>query len=718
MNSREIFKPHRTRRFTAMEVVLCTVVILTVAFLSVWHDLKEANDSFQTSVDYVKTQCSIYSRYNSAAETKTIMRIIGGAKQIAKNIENNSFFDETILKRYADEEILTGVIILDENGIILCDYVEDRDISNRLNKYIQRPNVLDVAKYPNKTYATHIPFEDGSYVNLAANGRNDKPGVIIAYYYTNPKYASNYNLTVQSLLSGYDIVKNGTVVIADGLEVVASNDKTIYNIDTDENASVRGLKRSGVMGKMTRVQDGLFGYYGMMDKSRNYYIYVYMPAIKVFRNTPMNLVFAVLICLFILFVINLIRYDATKRYSEENRKKEAEYQELLKQSANESQQANIAKTEFLHRMSHDIRTPINGIRGMLEIADRFEGDLERQADCRKKIWDASGILLELINEILDMGKLESGEIILEEVPFNLRELIEQTIPVLEKQAAESEITIIKNEYRVNHWNLMGSPAHLRRMIINIISNAIKYNRRGGRIILDFEELQCRNGLVWIQFLCEDTGVGMSEEFQRHIFEPFAQEIVTARGAYGGTGLGMPITKKLVDKIGGSIDFKSKQNKGTTFRMRLPFKICDAEEKPKEEVEDKEKISLSGKTVIVAEDNDLNMEIVYFFLTSVGANVIKAKDGNDVIEIFKNSHPGEIDIILMDIMMPGMGGIEATEIIRSLKRFDSKTVPIIAMTAKVFVEDKKKAIDAGMNEHLSKPIDITALLNVVAKYVCK
>lgn len=718
MNSKKLFNEYKTKAFTAIEIIVCAVIILTVFSLSVWHDLREANECFQTSIDYVKTQCSIYSRYNSAAETKTIMRIIGGAKQIAKNIETTGHFDETLLKQYADDEILTGVMVLDENGIILCDYVEDRDVSDRLNKYIQRPNVLDVAKYPNKTYATHIPFDDGSYVNLAVNGRNDKPGVIIAYYYTNQKYASNYNLTVQSLLSGYDVSKNGTVVIADGLEVVASNDRAIYNTNTDEIASVRGLKRFGEMGKMTRVQDGIFGYYGMMDKSRNYYIYAYMPSIKVFRTLPMNLMFAALICLFILFVINLIRYDAKKKYGEENRKKEAEYQERLMQSANDAQQANIAKTEFLHRMSHDIRTPINGIRGMLEIADRFESDLKKQADCRRKIWDASEILLELINEILDMGKLESGEIILENVPFNLLDLIEKTIPVLEKQAAEREISVIKNLNKLEHCDLMGSPAHLKRMFINIISNAIKYNRRGGKIELDFEELQCRNGLVWIQFLCKDTGVGMSDDFQKHIFEPFAQEIVTARGAYGGTGLGMPITKKLADKMGGSIDFKSKKNCGTVFRMRLPFKICDTVENEAEEAKATNAISLSGKTVIVAEDNELNMEIADFFLQSAGATVIKASDGNDVIKIFKNSHPGEIDAILMDIMMPGLGGIEATRVIRSLERFDSKTVPIIAMTAKVFVEDKNKAIEAGMNEHLSKPIEVKTLLKVVAKYVCK
>ena len=366
-------------------------------------------------------------------------------------------------------------------------------------------------------------------------------------------------------------------------------------------------------------------------------------------------------------------------------------------------------------MSHDIRTPINGIRGMVEIGDRCPEDMARQADCRKKIWEASTLLLELVNEVLDMGKLESGEVVLENVPFDLPELIHEITDVLEKQAEERGIVLHREYGRLPHPRLVGSPLHVKRLLMNVLSNAIKYNREKGRVMLDCFELSCTGDKVQICFVCADTGIGMSEEFQQRMFEPFTQENAGARSVYGGTGLGMSITKSLVDKMGGTIGVESKQGVGTTYTITLPFAIDNtATEEPERQQTDL--TVLRGRQVLLAEDNALNMEIIEFLLNDVGIKVTKAADGQQAVEAFAASPVGGFDAILMDVMMPVRDGHEATRAIRAMDRPDAKTIPIFAMTANAFAEDRLKALQAGMNEHLSKPIDPDALYRLLVKYL--
>ena len=575
--------------------------------------------------------------------------------------------------------------------------------------------MLDVAKYPKKTYTAHIDFADGSYVNLASQGRIDKTGVIVGFHHTNAEYAKNYNLTVQSLLSGYDTYRDGIIAITDGHKIVASNDESMVGKNVKENEVVRKLRNNGKIGKLVRVQNKFEGYYGSMDKSRDYYIYVYLPECTVFEIVPRNILYALAMYITLLIIIQLIKQSSERKYLVEQNKREKEYKEKLMESAKKAEQANTAKTEFLQRMSHDIRTPINGIRGMIELADYYSDDLQKQEECRKKIWDASGLLLELINEVLDMGKLESGEILLEEREFNLKKLLGDIVNVVEKQSKEHQLEIVQCDYQIEHWNLIGSPIHIKRMLMNILSNAVKYNRYNGKIILDCREVSCIGNVALIEFICKDTGIGMSKEFQQHIFEPFAQEFNSARSSFGGTGLGMPIAKSLVETMGGNIEFESEKNVGTTFRLKIPFKIDDCVH-IEEPTEEEHNVSIEGVRVLVAEDNDLNMEITEFVLSSVGAVVIKASNGQEAIEIFEKSEVGEIDIILMDVMMPGVDGLAATRIIRSMSREDAKTIPIIAMTANAFSEDRLRAVEAGMNEHLAKPLESTVIIKTIAKYL--
>ena len=378
--------------------------------------------------------------------------------------------------------------------------------------------------------------------------------------------------------------------------------------------------------------------------------------------------------------------------------------------------ANEAKTEFLQRMSHDIRTPINGICGMVNMADHYADDMEKQTECRAKVKEASHLLLELVNEVLDMSKLESDEVVLEEIPFNLIRISREVFVVIDQMAAEQNIRIVWEKKTVTHWDLIGSPGHVKRVMMNILSNAVKYNRANGQIYISCREILSEQpGWTTIEFVCRDTGIGMTETFQKHIFEPFAQEHAGSRTKFAGTGLGMAIAKNLVEKMGGTITFESEKGVGTTFVIRVPFKIDLDADKREEQKEVSEK-SIKGLHILLAEDNELNMEIAEFVLQNEGAVVTKAWNGQKAVDIFRKNRPGEFDAILMDIMMPVMNGYEAAKMIRSLDREDAKTIPIIAMTANAFTEDRIRAKEAGMDEHVAKPVDVELLVKVIHKLV--
>ena len=364
-------------------------------------------------------------------------------------------------------------------------------------------------------------------------------------------------------------------------------------------------------------------------------------------------------------------------------------------------------------MSHDIRTPINGISGMLDVAEHYSDDLQKQAECRQKIREASDILFELVSEVLDMSKLESGEIQLEEKPFDVVTLLDEVTGVVGRLADERNITVTHKGRTIEHRNLIGSPVHLKRLLMNIMSNAVKYNRDHGHIYLYTRELpSADSSIATLQFVCEDNGIGMSEEFQQRIFEPFTQEQKGGASKFGGTGLGMSIAKSLAEKMGGTISFESTQGVGTTFIITIPFKI-DTQAGSHTPEPSAPAGSIRGLHILLVEDNELNMEIAEFLIQNEGATVTKAWDGQQAVTLFAKSAPGEFDAILMDVLMPVMNGYEATRQIRALDRADAKMIPIIAMTANAFTEDRLKSKEAGMDEHITKPIDSKLLVKVIA-----
>lgn len=707
------------KRFWVFSVVagLCILGISITYFYQV--NKMQAEEKLEDTMNYVKVQCSTYTHYNEASESKSLLRMIESTRQVSKNIaleiETGKRLNQELLEESTKQLWLSGIIVLDTNGEVVCEYSPDESISLEIQSLVEQDNILNAGSHDEKVYSQQLKLNDGSHVSFAACRREDEPGVIITYYFTSAEYAKNYTLTIQSLLNGYQKVSDGTIIVADEGIIVASNDATLVGQNATENEAIQSLKQHANESMMHLKVNGTYSY-GMMKKQSSHYIYVYVPEKVVFSTLPQNVM-----ATFLLYVIALTLMWLSLRKSKENslrieREREQEYQRNLLKAAEKAEAANQAKTEFLQRMSHDIRTPINGIRGMVDVGDYYDDDLKKQSECRNKIREASNILLELVNEVLDMSKLESGEIFLEEKPFNIDEVIQEVCDVVDQLAKERKIQVDMDLGPIQHMNLVGSAMHLKRLLMNVLSNAVKYNKDHGSIHLSCHELPSdQMETAAFEFICEDSGIGMSEDFQKHIYEPFTQEKKGGASKFGGTGLGMPITKKLVEKMGGNITFESESGIGTTFTITIPFKI-NAEVEQCEDTQELSLHALDGFHILLVEDNELNMEIAEFSLQNAGAKITKAWNGQEAVEIFQASSIGDFDVILMDVMMPVMDGNEATKNIRSLSREDAKTIPIIAMTANAFSEDKIKAEEAGMNEHIAKPINMKLLLRIVSKLV--
>lgn len=402
----------------------------------------------------------------------------------------------------------------------------------------------------------------------------------------------------------------------------------------------------------------------------------------------------------------------------DHQKKEIAYQNELKKTAEDAELANAAKTTFLRRMSHDIRTPINGIRGMATLARHHLLECEKESEYIDKIIISSDYLLDLVDDVLQMNKLESGKIYFENKPFNVKTLVKETMELCRIQAEQQDIRLTLKTLKTEHEYLIGSPLHLRQIAQNLITNAIRYNHAGGTVDVSWRETGSDGEKAEYEFICADTGDGMSKEFQKHIYEPFAQENDTGRSSYSGTGLGLPIVRQLVESLGGSIEFTSQKGKGTTFIVKIALKIDDDHHGEVQEDITLEDISIEGIRILLVEDNEINMQIARELLEASGAVITEAHNGKEAIEIFEESKDGEFQVILMDIMMPVMNGLDATRYIRGLKREDVKNIPIFAMTANAFIEDINQSKEAGMNEHFSKPLDMEQVIKTIWRYQTK
>ncbi len=696
---------------------LIGICVAVVSLLYFFHAEKsDAEKRMVEIVNYVKIQCSTYTHYNESSESKSILRAIESARQMSTNIEmkieNGGQLSREFLKENRKTLWVDGIIVLDAEGKTDCEYSMDESLTNEITEYLQKDIIMDFSGYEERTYSERFTREDGSHIDIAACARKDAPGIVAIYYYTTPEFVRNYTLTIQSLLNGYSTRKDGTIMVADQGTIVASNDESLVGQDTAGNEVIQAMKQHTDSRHIFHLKKT--GCYGIMLKQRDYYIYAYLPDTEVFHNLPLNVTGVIFLYCLIFSIFWFWGYRINLMHQKQELEKEEKFKKELLIAAKKAEAANRAKTEFLQRMSHDIRTPINGICGMVDMADHYADDMEKQIEYREKVKSASHLLLEMLNDVLDMSKLESDEVMLEEIPFNLSGICEEVLVVVEQMAIEQNIRIMWEENEIIHRNCIGSPAHVKRILMNILSNAVKYNKENGSIYISCRELISeQQDMTTIEFVCRDTGIGMTDEFQKRIFEPFAQEHTGSRTKFAGTGLGMPITKKLVEKMGGTITFESEEGVGTKFVVLIPFKI-DMEADQRKEQENVSEKSIKGLHILLAEDNELNMEIAEFMLQNEGADVTKAWNGQEAVELFRKSKPGEFDVILMDIMMPVMNGYEATKLIRSLDREDARMIPIIAMTANAFTEDRLRAKEAGMDEHIPKPVDVKLLLKVIHK----
>ena len=710
-------KEKRIQLFGAL-IGICVAVVSLLYF---FHAEKaEAEKRLVEIVNYVKVQCSTYTHYNESSESKSLLRTIESARQMSTNIHmeigNGGWLSQDFLKENLQTLWVDGIIILDKEGKTDCEYSTDESLTNEITEYLQKDIIMDFAGYEERSYSERFTREDGSYIDIAACARKDAPGIVAIYYYTSPEFARNYTLTIQGLLNGYSVQKDGTIIIADDGIVVASNDESLLGQNTTGSGVIQEMKKHTDSQHIYHLKNEGTGCYGIMLKQRDYYIYAYLPDTEVFHNLPLSVAGVIFLYCLLFSTFWFWTYRTNLMHQKVEQEKDEKYKAELLIAAKKAEAANEAKTEFLQRMSHDIRTPINGICGFVNMADHYADDIKKQTEYRTKVKEASNLLLELVNDVLDMSKLESGEIVLEEIPFNLSSIFKEVFVVIEQMASEQNIQIEWEKKEIIHRDFIGSPGYVKRVMMNILSNAVKYNRENGHIYISCMEIPSKQPeMTTIEFVCRDTGIGMTDEFQKCVFEPFAQEHTGSRTKFAGTGLGMSIAKNLVEKMGGSISFESEEGAGTTFVIRIPFKIDPDADKREEQRNVSEK-SIKGLYILLAEDNELNMEIAEFVLQNGGADVTKAWNGQEAVELFRKSEPGEFDAILMDIMMPVMNGYEAAKKIRSLDREDAKTIPIIAMTANAFTEDRLKAKEAGMNEHIVKPLDVELLIKVIHKLV--
>ncbi len=392
------------------------------------------------------------------------------------------------------------------------------------------------------------------------------------------------------------------------------------------------------------------------------------------------------------------------------KKQEQSIMELLERV----RQANSAKSEFLSHMSHDLRTPINGILGMLAILEKCQNDPERQRECRKKIRVSTEHLLSLVNDVLQVSKLESGRPAAVEEPFDLHDTLEDCITILSPLAEERGIRLELDDSELRHSRVVGNPLHLKQILTNVIDNALRYNRPHGAVFVRAEETAFQDGVARCRFVIEDTGIGIGEDFMQHIFEPFTQEHQDARTNYNGVGLGMSIVKKLVDQMKGTVEIDSRIGSGTVIQITLLVQVDDTESGAASDDVWNMPDNIAGMRVLLVEDNEINCEIVEYILRDAGVEVVTANNGKAAVDAFTAAEPGAFDCVLMDLMMPVMSGYEAARVIRGLDRRDAEAVPIIALSANAFDEDIALAKDAGMNEHLAKPVDIRKMFQVMSR----
>ena len=682
-------------------------------------DIQNCEQRLTGVMEFIKAQSADYTKYNDTAVAKSLVREAAAVHAL----EGLSLgCDEAALSEYARTLWLTGVSVLNAQGELVCEYTENGTGYAQLQSGIKMELILSVIDYPQKTYVKRVELGGGNFVNVAVHSCADGTGVVLAYRYIPAEFSQKSVLSIQTLLDGYEISSTGTLLVAEDNRVAASNDPTLIGMNIFESERLMSIRRSGHADKLIRVYapKGIEQCYGIYSHGRDYYLYAYVPARQVYTLTVMNLVITLVMYILILALVQVFRWNSAKDFFIQQEHSEQEYRKSLEQknvalqlAVQRETKANLAKREFLFNMSHDIRTPMNAIIGFTALAQTHIDDRGQVEDYLKKISVSSQHLLSLINDVLDMSRIESGKVTLEAKPVHLPELVHELRDIVQAVVSEKDLSLTLDTVGVENEDIIADPLRLEQILINVLANAVKFTPDGGQISLWIVQKDTAPaGYADFEFHIKDNGIGMSEEFQKHIFEQFARERTSTVSKIQGTGLGMAITKSLVDMMGGRITVKSEQGKGSEFTISLCFPIGEA--KTEQTPPAAKAPAFTGKNLLVVEDNELNLEIASTLLKEAGFAVDTAENGKIAVEKVEAASADRYDLILMDIQMPEMDGYEATRRIRALPDAKKAALPIVAMTANAFEDDRKNALRAGMNGHIAKPLDIQKLFQVLSE----
>ena len=826
------------------------LMMLGTLFFSIEYSRREAQKTMDRNISDLKKQINDYNEFLAADEVKSLIRLTEKAESLSEALDMlDDGARQEYIERIYDSQRLSCILVLDENlnpddfmKTVKSKGTADECFENWIAE-LQSPAIKAISDHPNKVYSARIRHSGDNY-DIAAVARTDAKGIVFCATRQADKKLELHYSPVRNLLARNETRLDGTLCIAEGGRIIATNLDGVY-AGVDEIPELTSLKERKAGNELTRIVSGGDVFYGGIVKCRNYDIYAFYPAGAIYSPCRAIMLFAFFVYVMIVFVIGffhskaraerareinrqyetiqaishvysltalidlkanhyeLLKYTPdlsnvakdgtldtqfckeiigyvderfregyrdflntetmTERLTEaeyaeyeyqnrngdwlndklivrekdkegrvdsvilarssinEQKKAELEYQARLETAIQNEQQANQSKTDFLRRMSHDIRTPINVILGMMEIGSRNPTDIELLASCRTKAKTAAEYLLELVNDILTLNKTDgkNSDVIHTTEVFRLRKEVQKLyLIVAERVKSYDGVTLEPPQFSGEDKPLVGESLYLRQIMMNILTNALRYSKKGGNVRFSVSEnpAQNRDGYAEVHFVCEDNGIGMSKEFQKSMFEPFSQESAVSISRFGGVGLGLSIVQKLVNRLEGTIQVESEQGRGTRFEIMIPYPYADISEATEPQAD--ENASLAGLTVLIVEDNELNMEIAEYMATEAGAKVVKAFDGRQAVGKFAASAVGEIDMILTDVMMPEMDGLEETRRIRALDRPDAKTVPIIAMTANLFEEDIREYTDVGMTGVLSKPLNIGQLMETVAKQIKK
>ena len=843
-------------RTWVLYILVGVLFMAGVVLASGWKALHATEERFCQTIAFVKSQSTSFEQYNDTITAKALRRTAVSVHQLAGDAALD-LSDPHCLKQQTETLWLTGISVLRPDGTLLCEYTANGIGYAQLEDRLKKETALDVFRFPQKTYLKRVLLADGSAVDVAAHRADHEEVILLAYRCTPAKFVEGTALSVQSILDGYPEETSGTLFIVQNNQVIASNRPELIGQDTTASPPVQEIRSTGLAEKLTPTHgwNGSGCYFGMYSHGRSFDLYAYTDEKTVFRES-LTLVLTALVCYILLVsVLQMLRRRSVQEMEQQKKEQEKKYQTQLEEQNRKLEialqhegAANRAKREFLFNMSHDIRTPMNAIIGFTSLAATHIDNREQVLDYLKKISTSSQHLLSLINDVLDMSRIESGKVKIEEKAVHLPDLVHDVRSIIQPNVAAKRLSLFIDTMDIEDEDIITDPLRLNQILLNILSNAIKFTPTGGMISIRIAQKNgAPKGCVCYEFRIKDNGIGMSEEFQKHIFEEFSREESSTVSGIQGTGLGMSITKNIVDLMGGTIALTSEPGKGTEFIVTLCFTRSGQKAEPKQlpqleglralvadddtntclnvstmlskigmrpewtisgkeavirtkyaveqgdafsvyiidwlipdmngieivrqirkvignrcpiiiltaydwaDIEDEARAAgvtafcekplflselrrvlaepfraepaseptqptaadLKGKKLLLVEDNELNREIALEILKEAGFVVDTAEDGAVAVQKIKQAAPGQYDLILMDIQMPNLDGYEATRQIRALPDAEKANIPIFAMTANAFEEDRQNALAAGMNGHIAKPLDVPHLLRVLA-----